>query len=147
MRKINDSRLYLYTAAVLTLVALALAPVAYYSILVVEPRVQSYLNMPEQSAEGYRKAYLMLRKPHVFARYENFDAAAEPIKPILRDFDRRTASGEAFIPDDRIYLEILLERRALGSRLTRNTVVFFSLLSLLTWGMFLYERKKNLQAG
>ncbi len=143
MRKFNDTRMFLYISLVLTLVALLLVPVAYYSIMVVEPEVRSLLEAPEGISGNYKKAYLILRDPHVFARYENFDAAAEPVKAILRDFDRRVYNGDPFVADDRLYLEILFERRILGSRLTRNTVIFFTLLALVSWGVFLYERRKN----
>lgn len=143
MRKFNDTRMFFYISLVLTLVALLLVPVAYYSIMVVEPEVRSLLEAPEGISANYKKAYLILRDPHVFARYENFDAAAEPVKAILRDFDRRVYNGDSFVADDRLYLEILFERRILGSRLTRNTVIFFTLLALVSWGVFLYERRKN----
>jgi hypothetical protein len=90
----------------------------------------------------YRRAYLVLRRPQVFARYENFDDTAQPVKFILREFDRRIHGGETFTGEDRVYLDILLERRMQGSRLTRNTFVFFALLSIMGWVFYLYERSR-----
>lgn len=141
MKKIDDSRLYLWFTGVTFLIALVCGVIASYSMMRVEPRVEAMLAAGEGAASSYGEAYLMLRDPQVFARYENFDADAQPIKFILRDFDRRVSSGERLSATDRPYLDILLERRRLGSALTRNTSVFFALLSLLGLGMFVYERR------
>jgi hypothetical protein len=69
------------------------------------------------------------------------------IKGVLKEFDDRVVNGGEFGLRDALYLEILLERRQLGSRLTRNTAVFFALLSLLGWGFFFYERRKAAPAA
>jgi hypothetical protein len=46
------------------------------------------------------------------------------------------------IPRDyRVYLNILLERRMLGSRLGRNTMIFFFMISLVGCGFWLLERR------
>ncbi len=141
MKKIDDRKLYSYFSIITAVIGLILGIIAYYSILRVEPRVAGYISAADNIQENYTKAYLILRDPQIFGRYENFDAAAQPIKMILKDFDRRVYNREPFTADDKIYLEILLERRTLGSHLTRNTMVFFLLLSLLGLGFCLYERK------
>lgn len=142
MKQINDGRLYFYFAVVTAVLAAIMGVVAYYSILHVEPTIRGHIDAREDIGARYRSAYVMLRDPQIFARYENFDAAGMPAKTILRDFDRRMYKNEPFTADDRIYLEFLLERRMQGSRLTRGTMVFFALLSILGWGAFFHERKK-----
>jgi len=141
MKKINDTRLYFYFSIITLAVALILGLVAGYSMFRVEPKVSAYLAAEEGVADTYANAYRMLRNPQVFARYENFDAMAMPVKSILRDYDKKMYAGEPFTRDDKIYLEILLERRMSGSGLTRNTAVFFALLSLLGWGFYFFERR------
>jgi hypothetical protein len=142
MKKFDDRRLYLYFALITLLIAFILALISYYSILLVEPEIERLLSVKENISESYRQAYSRLRDPQIFARYENFDRASFPIKNILEDFDRRIERGESFTPDDRIYLEVLLERRIQGSKLGRLTVIFFLLLSLLGWVLYLYEVRK-----
>jgi hypothetical protein len=141
MKNINDRPLYFYFSVITLAIALVCGLIAYHSMLSVEPRVEKLIAERENITENYTKAYRILRNPQVFARYENFDAVAQPVKMILKDFDRRAYNREPFTAEDRIYLEILLERRALGSRLSRNTMVFFLLLSALGWGFYFYERK------
>ncbi len=141
MKKIDDSRLYLWFAAITLGIALACGGIAGYSMLHVEPEIGALLAAEDDVAAAYREAYLMLRDPQIFARYENFDVAAQPVKFILRDYDRRVSAGEELAKDDGLYLGILLERRQLGSALTRNTAVFFALLSAFGFGLFFYERR------
>lgn len=142
MKKFDDRKLYFYFALITLVIAIILALISYYSILLVEPEIEGLLSVRENVSESYHKAYAKLRDPQLFARYEHYDRAAFPIKNILEDFDRRIKSGEAFTPDDRIYLDVLLERRVRGSELSRNTTVFFLLLSLLGWIFYLYEVRK-----
>ncbi len=142
MKKFDDRKLYFYFSIITLVIGIILGMVAYYSILIIEPEIQSLLSAEENIPQSYEKAYAMLRDPQIFARYEHFDRVAYPIKNILRDFDSKIDEGEAFTADDQLYLEILLERRILGSRLTRNTMIFLFLLSLLGWIFFFYERRK-----
>lgn len=143
MKKINDLPLYWYFSIVTAVIALILSLIAGYSIFMLEPDIKKLLSSKENIDENYKKAYLKLRDPQIFARYENFDAISQPIKMILKDFDKKIYQKEKFIQEDNAYLEILLERRILGSRLTRNSMIFFVLLSILGWGMFFYERAKK----
>jgi hypothetical protein len=142
MKKFDDRKLYFYFALITLIIAIILALISYYSILFVEPEIEGLLSARENVSESYREAYAKLRDPQIFARYEHFDRAAFPIKNIMDDFNRRIKGGEAFTPDDKIYLEVLLERRIRGSELGRNTTVFLLLLSLLGWIFYLYEMKK-----
>jgi hypothetical protein len=147
MKKINDTKLYFYFSIIAASVALILALTAAWSLLFVEPKAEAYLDASQNVAENYKQAYLVLRDPQIFARYENFDGLSMGIKGVLKEFDDRVVSGGEFGLRDGLYLEILLERRQLGSRLTRNTAVFFALLSLLGWGFFFYERRKSAPAA
>ncbi len=142
MKQINDGGLYFYFAIITAVLAAIMGAVAYYSILLVEPTIRGHIEAKEDIGARYRSAYVMLRDPQIFARYENFDAAGLPAKTILKDFDKRVYKNEPFTADDRIYLEFLLERRMQGSRLTRGTMVFLTLLSVLGWGAYFHERKK-----
>jgi hypothetical protein len=143
MKKINDISLYRYFSIVTAVIALILALIAGYSIFKIEPDIKRFLYAKENIDDNYKKAYLLLRDPQIFARYENFDAISQPVKMILKDFDKKTYQNEKFSREDSVYLEILLERRMLGSKLTRNTMIFFLLLSVLGWGIFFYERSGN----
>lgn len=142
MKKFDDRRLYFYFSVVTAVTAAVLAALACYSMCRIEPRVKALLSGTRDIDRDYRRAYLVLRRPQVFARYENFDDAAQPVKFILREFDRRIHGGERFTGEDRVYLDILLERRMQGSRLTRNTFVFFALLSVMGWVFYFYERSR-----
>ncbi|TAL34434.1 MAG: hypothetical protein EPN93_11975 [Spirochaetes bacterium] len=142
MRKINDTKLYFYFSIISAGLALVLGLVAAYSLVLVEPRIQERLGAANDIARNYKEAYVMLRDPQIFARYENFDGMSLGIKGVLKEFDDRMVKDGEFGIRDALYLEILLERRELGSRLTRNTAIFFGLLSLLGWGFFFYERRK-----
>ncbi|MBN2080206.1 MAG: hypothetical protein JW838_14650 [Spirochaetes bacterium] len=141
MKKINDSRIYLIAAIAALVVALVLAPVSFYSILVVEPEIEGLLNSDDETGTNYKRAYLKLRDPQVFAGYENFDIDGISVKNSLAFFDKRIYYGGDIDAPRKAYLELLLDRRKKGSALGRNTMVFFILLSLLFWVFFFQERK------
>jgi hypothetical protein len=139
MRKIDDSKLYLYAAIVALVVGIVLGAISYYSILVVEPKVERLLSAKEDVDKNFREAYLILRDPQIFAGYENFDS--DRVKNSLTFFDNKIYSGEKIDADRKMYLDILLDRRKDGSTLGRNTMVFFIILSLAAWALFIRERK------
>ena len=141
MKKFNDSRIYLVSSIVAMAVGLILAGVSFYSILVIEPKVQNLLSAGADIEKNYSKAYLMLRDPQVFAGYNNFDAEGISVKNSLKYFDRKVYFGESIESSDRAYLEILMERRKKGSILGRNTMAFFMLVSCIAIGLFFQERK------
>jgi hypothetical protein len=143
MKKIDDSRIYFYFAIIALALGIIMGAIAYYSILGVEPEIRALLDSKDSISKNYKEAFSMLKDPQIFARYENFDGASRHIKTIIADFDKRIAAGEELNQDDMRYIEVLLERRMMGSALTRNTMVFFLLLSLLGWGMFAYEKIIN----
>ncbi|HOT43869.1 MAG TPA: hypothetical protein PLM53_05405 [Spirochaetota bacterium] len=143
MKKIDDSKIYLITAVTTLAVAVILAVVAYYSILSVEPKVEQLLSAKDNISTNYKKAYLILRDPQVFAGYSYFDAEGVSVKNSLAFFDKRVYNGEEIDTNRKAYLELLLERRKKGSVLTRNTMVFFLVLSLAFWAVFVQERRSS----
>jgi len=143
MKKIDDSRIYLMAAVTALAVAVILAAVACYSILSVEPKVEQLLSAKDNVSASYKKAYLILRDPQVFAGYGNFDAEGVSVKNSLAFFDKRVYNGEEIDTNRKAYLELLLERRKKGSVLTRNTMVFFLVLSLVFWALFIQERRSS----
>ncbi|HNR90233.1 MAG TPA: hypothetical protein PKM65_17990 [Spirochaetota bacterium] len=142
LRAVYDGTLYLYFTIITLVVALALGAVSYYSIWRVEPAIERHLDAEENVNENLRKAYAMLLDPQIFGRYENFDLIGAPIKNIIADYDKKLAANEPFVKEDRMYLEVLFERRRMGSLLGRNTMIFFFLLSALGAGVFAYERMR-----
>ncbi|TFH43862.1 MAG: hypothetical protein E4G96_00045 [Chrysiogenales bacterium] len=143
MKKINDSRIYLIAAIAALFVALVLAPVSFYSILIVEPEIDRLLNATEDTDANYKRAYLKLRSPQIFAGYENFDIDGISVKNSLAFFDKRVYYGAEIDAPRKAYLELLLDRRKKGSALGRNTMVFFVILSLIFWGVFFQEQKAS----
>jgi hypothetical protein len=141
MKKINDSRLYLYSAVVTLAVAFILGAISYYSILVVEPDVGRLLSAKENFDKNYKEAYLILRNPQLFAGYSNFDT--DRVKNSLTFFDGKVSSGEKIDPDNKMYLEVLLDRRKEGSALGKNTMIYLLLLSLIAWILYFFERKTS----
>jgi len=139
MIKKNDSKLYLYFSLITCIIGVILAMISFYSIFIVEPEIDKLLNDEENIIKNYPEAYIMLKDPQIFARYENYDNISRSIKPILRNFDDRIKTNKRFDKGDKIYLETLFERRKLGSLLGKNTMIFFFLLSILGWGFYFYE--------
>jgi hypothetical protein len=145
MKKIDDSRVYLITAITTLAVGLVLAAVSFYSILIVEPKVERLLSATDNIDKNYKQAYLILRDPQVFAGYGYFDAEGISVKNSLAFFDKRIYFGEEIDSTRKAYLELLLDRRKKGSVLGRNTTAFFLILSLVFWALFIQERKAATQ--
>ena len=141
MKKIIDSKLYLWFAIVCLAISAILACVSLYSILFVEKEVKQLL-AAEADQVNYGKAYLKLRNPQIFAGYEFFDIEDSVIKKILSYFDSKIASNEAIDEQDAEYLFVLLDRRVLGSSLGIKTSIFVLILSILSFLAFLYEKKR-----
>lgn len=147
LKQVYDGRLYLFFTAITLAIAIALGAVSYYSIWRVEPAIEKRLDAEENVNENLRAAYTMLLDPQIFARYEYYDLIGAPIKNIIADFDKKLAANEPFVKEDRMYLEVLFERRRMGSLLGRNTMAFFFLLAALGAGMFVYEKIKYGKGG
>ncbi|MBN2038431.1 MAG: hypothetical protein JW864_00200 [Spirochaetes bacterium] len=136
MKRINDTKIYLYFSITTLILGIILGLLFSYSAFLVEPEINKLLSSGENISDSYRLAYNKLRSPQIFARYENFDRTASPIKTILKVYDEKIEKDETFDKNDKMYLQVLLDRRESGTRLTRNTMIFFFLLTVL--GMFFY---------
>jgi hypothetical protein len=148
MKRIDDTRLYLFFSIVTLFVALILGLVSYYSIMFVEPEIEKLMIANDNVGDNYRKAFEMLKDPQIFARYENFDRDTHGVREnVLPYFENKVKNSEAFVPEDKIYLNVLFERRKQGSALGRNTMVFFLLLTLMGMGFFIYEKRSLKTAG
>ncbi len=139
MKAIDDRKLYLYFSLTTIIIGIILALIWSYSAFLVEPEIEGLLSNEEDIGDNFKKAYEMLKDPQLFARYENFDSISKPIEDIIESFDNRVRENEKFEINDKIYLHILMERRKLGAQLTRNTSVFFVLLSILGWLFYFLE--------
>jgi hypothetical protein len=142
MRKINDSRLYLYFGAVTLALALVVGAISSYSIFSVEPGIRALLNAPSDINGNYRKAYLFLRNPQIFAGYERFDAEGSGARRFIEHFDEAIYSGSEITADQKQYLELLLERRQGGSALGIKTMFYILLVSFLSWIMYFVEKRQ-----
>ena len=145
MKKINDRNLYFYFAIVTLLLGILVGGISFYSIKIVEPEVIRLMADESNIDSSYTAAYLMLRDPQVFAQYENFDKRGVLVKKSIIFFDQKIYSKEPITgeDEDKLYLEALLKRRQMGSRLGRNTMVFLLLLSTVSWGLYFFERRAS----
>ncbi len=142
MKKFNDTRLYFYGGIVLAVITVFIAIVTAHSALIVEPKVEKLLSSTENIDGNYKQAYLILRSPHLFAGYDHFDLEGIPVKNSLVFFDKLIYTGGEIDQAAKRYLEILLERRKLGTRLGTNSTAFFLLLTIITWGSYFYEKRR-----
>lgn len=138
IKKINDSKLYLYASGITFVISVILALIFSYSAFIIEPQIKELLTVKDDSNlnDNLKKAFIMLKDPQIFARYEHYDRLARPIESIIKVYDKKLKDNEVLTEDDIIYLDILLDRRIRGSQLTRNTMVFFLLITLL--GLIFY---------
>jgi hypothetical protein len=157
MKKINDVLLYKYFTIITLLVAVILGMISYYSIWGIEPEARRLIAQGAKiylgddfKSEEYEKAqnamntyftqaYQMLKKPQLFARYENFDRSSIALKSILESIDTMVEEGANFEPVHKIHLTRLLERREQGSRLGRATMFFFLFLFFAGLCFYLWE--------
>jgi hypothetical protein len=143
MKKIYDGKLYLYFSIIVFGLGIILALIFLYSACMVEPEIKKLLSSEDNLNENLKKAYFKLKDPQIFARYQNFDNTAIPIKNIIQVYDKKIANNESFEKNDKIYLQLLLDRRELGSALTRNTMIFFFTLTILGMLLYFYELKQK----
>ncbi len=126
--KIDDSKIYLYFSIAVLVAGILFGLPGIYSRMVTEPAIENRMTQ-DADTNTLKQAYIMLRNPHIFAGYDRFDEAG--IEYILKEFDTRVAEQKDFTENDKLYLELLLQRRQQGSDLSIKTMVFFMLLSLL----------------
>lgn len=149
MLKINDKKLYFWFSIATIVISAFLALVSFYSLKITEPAVSVLIEKgekaatPEETDKFFKEAYLEMRSGYIFAKYEYYDADAAPLKNIIKKFDEVVSKNEKFPVEYGVYLKNILDRRHQGGILGRNTTIFFLLISLLSFGMFLFERRKN----
>ena len=142
MKKIIDSKLYLWFTVVSVALSVILASVSMYSVIFIEKEVKQILAAEPDQSTSYNEAYIKLRSPQIFAGYEFFDAEDSDIKKILSYFDSKIASNEVIDIDDVEYIYVLLDRRMSGSSLGIKTSVFLLIISLFGLLAFLYEKRQ-----
>ncbi len=139
LKQADDRKLYLYFSIITISFSLILASIFSYSAFMVEPEIENLLSSEDNVNENFKNAFIMLKDPQIFARYENYDSMSRPIATILEVYDKKIEQNEEFNINDKIYLQILLDRRIQGAQLTRNTFIFFLMLSILGWIFFFIE--------
>ncbi len=172
MKKIDDSKLYFYFALTTLIIGIILAVVSFYSIYSVEPEIKDLLASAENKDKSYERAYILLRDPQIFARYEHFDTEQDlqlgystakklnidsqrdleilvsktfpgtTVKKALRYFDNKVYYGKEITADEKRYLEVLLDRRMKGARLGRNTMIFVLVVSMISWILLFVEKRR-----
>lgn len=125
--KINDKNILIAFIITPLAVALILAAISAYSLFSVEPRVEKLLSSPDTLKE----AYTQLREPQLFAGYKNWDREGNGVFNTIRFFDNRVFYGAGIRPEEKPYLELLLERRHAGAMLGIKTAVFLFLVSFM----------------
>jgi len=145
MKNFDDSKLYFYFAIVTIVLALISGGISGYSKVFVEKKIVSLLSEDKDVDKAYKKAYIELRNPQLFALYEHFDGSADIIKKILPYFDAKIYHGHAMVPGetgDIMYLNQLLDRRQRGARIGFKSAIFLLILTAFSTIMFFVERKQ-----
>jgi hypothetical protein len=139
MKKINDTKIYLSIIIAPLIIAVLIGSISLYSKLVVEKKAASLIASEATMKEGY----LLLREPQLFGGYKYWDSDGMAVKNSLRYFDSRIFNGGEIKPDEKIYLQLILNRRASGSELGIKSAVFLLIISFTGFIALLVERKSN----
>jgi len=139
MEKINDSILYKAFIIVPLVIAVFTGGISLYSRLSVEPLAAKLISTTGTMKQGY----IILREPQLFAGYRYWDSDGTAVKNTIRYFDFMIFSGGEIKPEEKVYLELLLDRRKAGSTLGLKTAMFMLFISALG-GVALYlENRKS----
>lgn len=138
MKKINDTKIYLSIVIAPLIIAILLGSISLYSKLVVEKKAKSLIESESTMKEGY----LLLREPQLFGGYKYWDSDGMAVKNSLRYFDSRIFNGGEIKPDEKIYLQLILNRRSSGSELGIKSAVFLLIISFTGFIAYMIERKK-----
>ena len=141
MEKINDSKLYTAFIIVPAVIAILLGAVSLYSRLRVEPAAAKLIS----SADTMKQGYIMLREPQLFGGYRYWDSDGSAVKNTIRYFDFMIYSGGEIKPEEKVYLELLLDRRKAGSTLGIKTAIFMLVISVMGAVALFIESRKNSQ--
>ncbi|HRZ25478.1 MAG TPA: hypothetical protein P5346_05085 [Spirochaetota bacterium] len=143
MKRINDKALYLYSGLVALVLAAIVAAPSFYSILIVEPGVEMLLSSTENVSADYKEAYMIIRTPHIFGKYEHFDPEGISVKNSMVYFDRMIYTGQDLVPEHRQYLEVVLDRRKKASRLGRYTSLFLLSVTAIASLCYIFEKRRS----
>ncbi len=139
MEKINDSRLYIAFIITPLVIALFTGGISLFSRLSVEPKAKQLIS----SAETMKQGYIMLREPQLFAGYRYWDSDGSAVKNTIRYFDFMIYNGGEIKPEEKVYLELLLDRRKAGSTLGIKTALFMIAISVMGCIALIIENRKN----
>ena len=139
MKKINDTKIYLSIIIAPLVIAVLLGSISLYSRLVIEKKAKSLISSESTMKEGY----LLLREPQLFGGYKYWDSDGMAVKNSLRYFDSKIFNGVEMKPDEKIYLQLILNRRISGSELGVKTAIFLLIISFTGFIAYLIERKKD----
>lgn len=139
MEKINDSRLYIAFIITPLIVALFTGGISLYSRISVEPKAKQLIS----SADTMKQGYIMLREPQLFAGYRYWDSDGSAVKNTIRYFDFMIYNGGEIKPEEKVYLELLLDRRMAGSTLGIKTALFMIAISAMGCIALIIENRKN----
>ena len=151
MKKFNDKFLWLSIVIATASIGIFLSLVSFHSIVFVEPEMHTLiqhanLNTDVSSADNkiiFEELYNLVENPQLFARYENYDRGiGRKTKTALLKLKKIKSDGDEFTSSNIEDFTLLLERRERGSKLGRNTMIFFFLVSLVSGAFYLYERKQ-----
>lgn len=138
MKNINDTKIYLSMIIAPLIIAVFFLSISLYSKLIVEKKAESLISSESTMKEGY----LILREPQLFAGYKYWDSDGMAVKNSLRYFDSKIYNGGEIKPDEKIYLQLILNRRKSGSELGIKSAAFLLVISFTAFIAYLIERKK-----
>jgi hypothetical protein len=138
MKNINDTKIYLSVIIAPLVIALIIGSISLYSKLVVEKKARSLIASESTLKEGY----LLLREPQLFGGYKYWDSDGMAVKNSLRYFDSKIANGGEIKPDEKIYLQLILNRRVSGSELGIKSSLFLIIISFTGFIAYIIERKR-----
>ncbi len=139
MEKINDRKIYISIAITTLVLGIFCISISLYSRLVVEPKAEKLISLPETMKQGY----ILLREPQLFAGYKYWDSEGLAVKNSLRYFDFVIANDGEIKAEERPYLELILNRRRYGSTLGIKTAIFLFIVSSIAFTAFMLEQPKK----
>jgi len=125
--KINDKNILVSFIITALSIAAILAAISSYSMFRIEPKISRLLSSPDT----LKDAYIELREPQLFAGYKNWDREGNGVLNTIRFFDNRVFYGAGIRPEEKPYLELLLERRHSGAVLGMKTAAFFLIVAVM----------------
>jgi len=139
MEKINDRNIYISIAITTLVLGIFCISISLYSRLVVEPKAEKLISLPETMKQGY----ILLREPQLFAGYKYWDSEGLAVENSLRYFDFVIANDGEIKAEERPYLELILNRRRSGSTLGIKTAIFLFIVSSIAFAAFIFEQPKK----